>query len=345
MIEYEKSDIRNMPLFAVEFWYKAERFGLPKLVNNRAKYDPLFVYERGRGTTVYYQPIDWDIENDLVSFFKKNNRLLNILINEYIKECEAISKLSESAVPKDFEKLFHLLLKAWPKLSFIIPIGELLSEGDKSIAVKKCYEARKKTANVIYIAASKLTDLAREIKPELKDFVDVLLTEEVLSSEKVSKKELGIRKKGFIYFAGALYSNVSLKNFKKEKGVAISKSEELLIQNELKNPHSIKGAVAMNGTVKGKARIVLNNHDLRKIVKGDILVVPMTTTTPDCILAMKKAAGFVTDEGGITCHAAIVARELKKPCIIGTKIATRILKDGDLIEVNGSEGKVRILSR
>ena len=100
----------------------------------------------------------------------------------------------------------------------------------------------------------------------------------------------------------------------------------------------------MKGVVRGSAKIVLNNHDLRKIVRGDILVVPMTTTTPDCILAMKKAAAFVTDEGGITCHAAIVARELKKPCIIGTKIATKVLKDGDLVEVNGNEGKVKILS-
>ena len=59
--------------------------------------------------------------------------------------------------------------------------------------------------------------------------------------------------------------------------------------------------------------------------------------------AMEKAAAFVTDEGGITCHAAIVAREMKKPCIIGTKIATKVLKDGDLVEVDAEKGIVRIL--
>jgi len=60
---------------------------------------------------------------------------------------------------------------------------------------------------------------------------------------------------------------------------------------------------------------------------------------------MEKAAAFVTDEGGMTCHAAIVAREMKKPCIVGTKIATQILKNGDLIEIDANKGIVKILNK
>ena len=66
---------------------------------------------------------------------------------------------------------------------------------------------------------------------------------------------------------------------------------------------------------------------------------------PDYLSAMKKAVAFVTDEGGITCHAAIVARELNRPCIIGTKIATKVLKDGDEVEVDADKGVVKILKR
>ena len=66
-------------------------------------------------------------------------------------------------------------------------------------------------------------------------------------------------------------------------------------------------------------------------------------TRPEYIGAMKKALAFITDEGGVTCHAAIVARELQKPCIIGTKIATEVLKDGDLVQVDAVHGVVRIL--
>ena len=58
---------------------------------------------------------------------------------------------------------------------------------------------------------------------------------------------------------------------------------------------------------------------------------------------MKRAIAFVTDEGGITCHAAIIAREMKKPCIIGTKVATKILKDGDMVEVDANKGTVKII--
>jgi pyruvate,water dikinase len=68
-------------------------------------------------------------------------------------------------------------------------------------------------------------------------------------------------------------------------------------------------------------------------------------TRPEFVPLMKKAAGIVTDEGGITCHAAIISRELGKPCIIGTQTATQIIKDGDLVEVRANHGTVRILNR
>ena len=66
---------------------------------------------------------------------------------------------------------------------------------------------------------------------------------------------------------------------------------------------------------------------------------------PAFMPAMRKAIAFVTDEGGITCHAAIMARELHKPCIIGTKIATKVLNNGDEVEVDANNGVVRILSK
>jgi pyruvate,water dikinase len=83
-------------------------------------------------------------------------------------------------------------------------------------------------------------------------------------------------------------------------------------------------------------------HDQIPLLKdGEILVSPMTI--PDFMPAMKKASAFVTDEGGILCHAAIVAREFGKPCVTGTKFATTILKDGDFVEVNANEGIITIM--
>lgn len=118
-----------------------------------------------------------------------------------------------------------------------------------------------------------------------------------------------------------------------------------LIDNklEVKDVLTIKGAVAFPGIIRGEAKIIAGANDFTKFKEGDILV--SSTTRPDYLTFMKMSAGFITNEGGMLSHAAILARELKKPCIIGTKIATKVLKDGDLVEVNANTGTVTILKR
>lgn len=105
----------------------------------------------------------------------------------------------------------------------------------------------------------------------------------------------------------------------------------------------IKGLPVSRGRVRGMVRIVHSPKEIGKIKEGEILVAPMTS--PDFIVAMRKAVGIVTDEGGITSHAAIVSRELGIPCIVGTRIATKVLRNGDFIEVNGNHGLVKIIKR
>jgi len=101
----------------------------------------------------------------------------------------------------------------------------------------------------------------------------------------------------------------------------------------------VKGTVAYAGTVRGPARILKNIKEVEKVRRGDVII--CTMTWPSIIIALEKAAAFVTDEGGILCHAAIVAREMKKTCITGTKNATKLFNDGDMIEVDGETGIVR----
>lgn len=115
--------------------------------------------------------------------------------------------------------------------------------------------------------------------------------------------------------------------------------EEPVVTSEVTGRSAFVG----HGKVRGIVRIIINKTDLGKINMGDILVSPMTT--PDFVMAMEKAAAFVTDEGGITCHAAIVAREMKKPCIVGTETATQSLKDGDFVEVDAERGVVKIIKK
>ncbi|MDD5489091.1 MAG: PEP-utilizing enzyme [Candidatus Moranbacteria bacterium] len=105
----------------------------------------------------------------------------------------------------------------------------------------------------------------------------------------------------------------------------------------------IEGQSAFPGTARGLVKRVDIPGDMKKMKEGDILV--STATTPSIIPAIRKAAAIVTDEGGLTCHAAIVSREFEIPCVIGTKFATKILKDGDLAAVDATTGKVKIIKK
>ena len=118
------------------------------------------------------------------------------------------------------------------------------------------------------------------------------------------------------------------KSGKQDTMAAEIKSEKILV----------KGLAASPGTASGRVRHVADEMNLEVIKKGDIMVTKMTT--PDMVPAMTRAAAIVTDEGGMTCHAAIVARELGIPCVVGASDSTNILKEGMLVTVEGRTGVV-----
>ncbi len=105
----------------------------------------------------------------------------------------------------------------------------------------------------------------------------------------------------------------------------------------------LKGKTASPGIARGKVRIALSPKERDALSEGEILVCSMTS--PEYVPAMKRSAAIVTDEGGLLSHAAIMSREFGKPCIIATKIGTRFLHTGDLVEVDANRGIVKILKR
>ncbi|MBI2547795.1 hypothetical protein HYW21_00425 [Candidatus Woesearchaeota archaeon] len=129
------------------------------------------------------------------------------------------------------------------------------------------------------------------------------------------------------------------------KGVmTLSYDQPFLVENyQHQEEMMITGQIASSGIATGEVRIIRGVLEFKKMKDKAILVTSMTT--PDFVPLMQRASAIVTDEGGITCHAAIVSRELKKPCIIGTKIATQVLKDDDFIEVDANKGIVSVLQK
>ncbi|MFC1727972.1 PEP-utilizing enzyme [Nanoarchaeota archaeon] len=115
--------------------------------------------------------------------------------------------------------------------------------------------------------------------------------------------------------------------------------EELMEKQEDIDLDELKGDCSCQGQARGEIKIIKTVEDMEKMNQGDILVSP--ATNPNLVPAMQKAGAIITDEGGITCHAAIVSRELGVPCITGTKIVTKAFKDGDLVEVDATNGIVR----
>jgi pyruvate,water dikinase len=126
---------------------------------------------------------------------------------------------------------------------------------------------------------------------------------------------------------------------------AIDGDELFLVQSRpittLEPAHAepvLTGLGAAPGVVSGRVRILARVEDGAALVAGEVLVAPMTT--PDWVPTMRRAAALVTDGGGITCHAAIVSRELRVPCVVGARTATTRLRDGEVVTVDGGTGRV-----
>ncbi len=181
-------------------------------------------------------------------------------------------------------------------------------------------------------------EMARRAGVTIKEITHLIKREmlEYLSTGKlpVSKSVLKSRVKGYILlrkFGGHLdiFNGPEMRKvLKREMGSRQVNEERLL-----------PGIIGSRGKASGQVQVIYTKHDLRKIKPHDVMVA--VTTHPDFVPAMRKACAIVTDEGGITCHAAIVARELAIPCVVGTKMATKILKDGDRVEVDAFKGIVK----
>ncbi len=162
----------------------------------------------------------------------------------------------------------------------------------------------------------------------------------IAKKKKINKNKILKRQKYYIFYAenGIFWDSVNKKIVKKVvKDYLTAKSVD----------NNIKGLVVSKGNskkIKGQVKIINNPFkEGKNFKKGNILVTGMTS--PEFIIVMKKAKAIITDHGGMTLHAAIVSRELGVPCIVGTKIATQVLKDGDWVEVDAERGVVRILTK
>lgn len=312
------------------------------------------------GIFYFFQP-EGEREKMSVSFLKKVNKNKINLNKSYSYLKRKVSKFEELIkTPKSkftlvtYKKLINYYHDIFPVyLASTDAINFLYALNDKKIKYFKKWSTKTRLISeqvfkkgelnfmpryLDWLASSHLcgysADLLRYVfYEEIMDYID---SGEVLPSI----KELKSRKKLLVI---AQYPVDKLEFFTKERAAKIIKAKGFFkkSQSQRKNIKSINGNVAFPGQAQGYVKLILSRKDMSKFRFGNILVSQMTV--PDYLPIMKKSAAIVTDEGGVLCHAAIVAREIKKPCIIGTKVATQVLKDGDLVEADAEKGVVRII--
>jgi len=222
----------------------------------------------------------------------------------------------------------------------IFGLGELIVQG---AVTPDHYEVSKKEMSLVVKQISRQDRMLEKVGRENKE---IKLTEKEGSKQKISEKEilglaeLGKKLEHHYYFPQDI--EWAIENGKtyivQTRAVTTTlkkkvKDEDASIQKPI-----LSGAPASPGIASGPVKIIYSAKEVGKVLPGDVLVAPQTN--PDFVPAMKKAVAIVTDSGGRTSHAAIVSRELGIPAVVGTQAATKILKTGEVVTVNGLKGEI-----
>jgi len=259
-----------------------------------------------------------------IKFFERHKKELSPKLENEIK-----LKLSETKTRKQQARKHFKLPEG------IMKASEAISDGVWWQDERKKY---------IFISLHYLDILAKEIGRRFgysfSDFNHLWYSEvaEIIKRKNL-KKIIQARKRGF----GGLYFH-SCKMLTPQETLYFWKTYET--KHTDKTQTEIRGVIASKGQGKkvvARVRILLDPHKAESFKLGEILLAPMTS--PEYIFAMKKAVAVITDTGGLTSHAAIVSRELGVPCIVDTKIATKIFKDGDVVEVDTHSGIVKLTKK
>lgn len=277
------------------------------------------------------------IEKHILNYHWITNNYKNITYLDEYYFFEKIKVLkNKSRINEELKKLQEFEKKNYSKKNDLIKKIEIDHESLNEINISEFlgdWTDERKALNMLgnYLMFKFAEHCSNILKISRED-TELFIYDEIISfiqDNKIDNKEIEKRKEGIIITRSD--NKFQIISGKKAKEII----EKLSLQSE--DINIIEGTVASQGKIIGKVRII---HDPFKEVlnKGEILVTSMTR--PDFVPLMDKAAGFITDEGGLTCHAAIIAREMNKPCIVGTEIATKSLQNGDLVEIDAYHGKI-----
>lgn len=329
-IDWEKFLERDMELFIADLFAqlyneplrKATGFGFKKL---------LVFYKNGNGTWYQSKSETDECKKYFTRLIENNDPRIASWIE---KEKETHTLAEKIGSIEDIDEMINTLLEIMiynTEIPFrlLYPMEDM--EGHEELR-KSLEKIRLKAfwTDIMENVFGKLYDEISEKHGITKEQASLLRPTELIDLIKHGKmvpiEELEKRNRGcyFYYFDNKI-------NY-------IFTEDDVLLDID-KNLKECKGVTAFKGKVKGTVKVVNSIKQLEKFEDGDILV--SINTSPSIMPAIQRASAIVSDEGGITSHAAIVSRELKIPCIVGTKVATKVFKDGDTVEVDADKGIAR----
>jgi len=330
---FKKVLSREKSLIEIAIYYKGEFDGIKRLTNNLYYFKPLFIYDTKKGIVHAYYT-DYNLEENPKNIYREMKNNFKYIKNEYdkvLKSCAYLNDVVDNNKVLDYKKFTDNMITIYPFSS----LGNLAGRFDDMDQKLKelLIDFRNNYDYILYKANEYLLKKAKEQLPEnsIKN-LNYYTIQEIFAHNLPDDQIINERKKGYIYYDDKLIITQDVNNWLHNHKIVIESQE---------NQKLIKGNVAYNGIYKGKVKLIYNKNDFYKMNTGDIIVTTMTT--PKFTPILNKAGAIITDEGGITCHAAIIARELKVPCIVGCKNATDVLCDDMEVEVNADIGIINIL--
>lgn len=325
---------RDLSVFSVLAW---EQGYTTYLKRDMSWWYDVFLHFDGEKVNFYHRLKDFEYFKDVVTQKLIADLPLFSRLNGAFKENVADLK----------KELASASVGVLPRISVLI--GEIMSlyifiVSDDFVAARpEAWESRNLSEGILYEADKKAESLSENLlascgfPKKLSHFSTVMESARLAADQKTDTEAIARRAGGYIVYRHEIITGQTFREF--------CDSHDLECPT-IETPNSITelvGTPVYAGKVRGKVKIVRNLRDAGIFDKGDVLVTIMTNV--NYLSAMKRAKALVTDEGGVTSHAAIVAREFKIPTVTATKVATQVLKDGDLIEVDGEKGVVTVLKK
>lgn len=321
---------REKTLFYFTMWDDSDRMGYKDFLGYDVRANFFCVRKGSKGEVWYSQEdlrvIDEKITEQLSPEFL--TRIHERLDEEWTHLLPYLKEDRPIKTADDLEDYYEHLVRWWSAMNtvFNIPDMDVAQEFKDDILVVRT-ESEKYTEQM-----NKLFIKFWQQYPEYEDvlfFVQPREAIQIARGDTSIVKDIRKRVNGCCLFNTRIYLDES-----------VLQEHHIVLEEVESDVSEFNGSVAHNGgVITGVVRVISSFADRESFQDGEVLVTEMTN--PDYVPIMKRAAAIITDEGGITCHAAIASRELGVPCIIATKVATKVLKNGDEVVVDTNAGRVR----